>query len=124
MRTGRFGLVCFSGHVGCKLNWPLPLTKSAVIFREFLAVNPSSLYPGSCSFGLWLPSTPQFGGFIAYHNFCFVIFIMLRFLEVDKIFCILLRLNANREIGPPTKAVFGGLGLRWHKRTFFDTPSF
>ena len=77
-----------------------------MIFREFLAVNPSSLYPGSCSFGLWLPSTPQFGGFIAYHNFCFVIFIMLRFFEVDKIFCILLRLNANREIGPPTKARF------------------
>ena len=40
-------------------------------FREYFALNPSSLYPGSCSFGPRLPSTPQFGDFIAYHNFCY-----------------------------------------------------
>ena len=41
--------------------------------REYFALNPCSLcslYPGSCSCGPWLPSTPQFGDFIAYHNFC------------------------------------------------------
>ena len=59
-----------------------------MIFRDFFAVNPSSFYAGSCSFGLWLPSTPQFKDCIAYHNLCFVILIMLRFFEVDKIFCI------------------------------------
>ena len=59
----------FSGQVGCELNWPLPHRKSAVIFREYL--RPSSLYLGSCAFGLWLLSTQQFGDFIAYHNFCY-----------------------------------------------------
>ena len=55
----------FSGQVGCKLNWPLPQRKSAVIFRSYFALNLCSLYLGSSSFGLWLPSTPQFGDFIA-----------------------------------------------------------
>ena len=95
--------MCIRGDLGlfswasrCRLNWLFPLTKSAVIFQEYFGVNPSSLYPGSCSFGLWLPSTPQFGDFIAYHNFCFVILIMLRFFAVDNIFCILCHLNDNR----------------------------
>ena len=67
----RWDLGIFYGQVGCKLNWPLPQRKSAVIFREYFALNPCSLYPGSCSCGPWLPSTPQFGDFIAYHNFCY-----------------------------------------------------
>ena len=105
---------CFPRQVGCKLNWPLPQTKSAVIFRKYFAVNPFSLYLGSCWFGLWLPSTPQFGDFIAYHNFCFVILIMLRFFKVDKIFCMLRHLN-DKWAYPPQR--------RRHI-PFVDMPSF
>ena len=107
----------FYGQVGCKLNWPLPQRKWVVIFREYFALNPCSLYPGSCSFGLWLPSIPQFWDFIAYHNFCFVILIMLRFFAVDKIFCILRHLNDNR-VYPHKGEVFWSLQVlwRWHQR--------
>ena len=86
----------FSGQVGCKLNWPLPHRKSAVIFREYFALNPCSLYPGSCSFGLWLPSTPQFGEFrISLLIATFVLLSMLSFFELC-LFCILRHLNDNR----------------------------
>ena len=112
----------FSGQVGCKLNWPLPHRKSAVIFREYFALNPCSLYPGSCSFGLWLPSTPQFGEFrISLLIATFVLLSMLSFFELC-LFCILRHLNDNRAYLPQRRG-FGGLGLRWHKRTFFDMPS-
>ena len=79
----------FSGQFGCELNWPLPHRKSAVIFREYFTLNPCSSYLGSCSFGLWLPST-QFERFrISLHITTFVILIMLRFLrfKIYSAFC-------------------------------------
>ena len=84
MHTVRFGHL-FSGKVGCTLNWPLPQRKAVVIFRDYFALNPSSLYLGSCLFGLWLPSTPQFGEYmISLLITTSVILIMLKFFEVLK----------------------------------------
>ena len=98
MHPGRFGQ--FFGQVGCKLNWPLPQRNSVVISQEYFALNPSSLYLGSCSFGLWLPSTPQFGEFrISLLITTFVILIMLRVLEFC-LFCILRHLNDHMAFSP------------------------
>ena len=122
MHPARFGHFLM-GKSGVKLNWLLPQRNSVVIFREYFALNPSSLYLGSCSFGLWLPSTPQFGEFrISLLITTFVMLIMLRFFEVYSIFCILRHLNDNRAY-PRKGEVFGGFWLRWHKRAFFDMPS-
>ena len=52
----------------------------SMIFKYF-ALNPCSLYLGSCSFGLWLPT--QFGEFrISLLITTFVLLIILRFFEV------------------------------------------
>ena len=101
MHTVRFGLV-FLGKSGVNSTGLCLRENQQWFFENILTLNPASLYLGSCSFVLWLPSTPQFGDFIAYHNFCYTYH--AKIFRVVLI-CILRHPNDNRAY-PPTKARF------------------